>query len=328
MEAEARYTYVGAAVLALVAALVGAVLWLANVGGNDFRRFAIHFERQALDGLQIGADVTQRGIKVGRVDDYALSDARFNRVRVVVRIDPRVPVLTNTEAVVTRNFVTGIAAIALVTREPPGAPLVAVPDGEDYPVIAEGRSDLDEIAGRVNQVGEMAADALTNINQLLNAQNRQAIRDTVDSLKKLADGLNQRLTTLDRTLVQIGDAARDVGTASARLGQVGERIAVVVERDGARLDETLAETERALGDARRALQQIATTSVAVQEQVATTAKRFDATASDLDDQVGAAVGELRLSIESATRVIDRLRDPRAALLGPGKAQLGPGEKAP
>lgn len=326
MEAEARYTYVGAAVLALVAALVVALIWLGNLGGNDFQRFAIHFERQALDGLQVGADVTLRGIKVGRVDDYALSDARFNRVRVVVRIDPRVPVLANTEAVVTRNFVTGIAAIALVTREPPGARLEGVPEGEEYPVIAEGRSDLDEIAGRVNKVGDMAAAALNNINQLLNAENRQALRDTVDSLRQLADGLNQRLTTLDRTLAQVGTAARDVGTASTKLGQAGERIAAVVERDGARLDETLAETERALVEARKALQQIAVTSVAVQEQVATTARRFESTATGLDDQVGAAVGELRLSIEAATRVIDRLRDPRAALLGPGKAQLGPGEK--
>lgn len=327
MEAEARYTYVGAAVLALVAALVLALLWLNRVGsGNDFNRYAIHFERQALDGLQIGADVTLRGIKVGRVDDYALSDARFNRVRVVVRVDRRAPVLTNTEAVVTRNFVTGIASIALVTREPVGSPLVAVPEGEEYPVIAEGRSDLDEIAGRVNKVGEMAATALTNINQLLNADNRQALRETVDSVRKLSDGLNQRLVTLDRALVQVGNAASEAGAASTRLGQVGERVAVVVERDGARLDETLLQTQQALEDARRALQQVANTSVAVQEQVATTVRRFESTATGLDDQVGAAVGELRLSIESATRVIDRLRDPRAALLGPGKAQLGPGEK--
>ncbi|MBX3607526.1 MAG: MCE family protein [Piscinibacter sp.] len=326
MEADARYTYVGAAVLALVAALVAALVWLGNLGGNDRQRFAIHFERQALDGLQVGADVTLRGIKVGRVDDYALSVARFNRVRVVVGIDPRVPVLTNTEAVVTRNFVTGIASIALVTREPAGAPLEDVPEGEKYPVIAEGRSDLDEIAGRVNKVGEMAATALNNINLLLNAENRQALRETVDSVRTLADGLNRRLTTLDRTLAQIGTAARDVGDASARLGQVGERIAGVVERDGARLDQTLAETERALADARKALQQIASTSVAVQEQVAATAQRFESTATGLDDQVGAAVSELRLSIEAATRVVDRLRDPRAALLGPGKAQLGPGEK--
>ena len=34
MEAEARYTYVGAAVLLLVAALVASLLWLSNAGGR------------------------------------------------------------------------------------------------------------------------------------------------------------------------------------------------------------------------------------------------------------------------------------------------------
>lgn len=326
MEAEARYTWVGAAVLALVAALAAALVWLNDPArGNDYRRYAIRFERQQLDGLQVGADVTLRGIKVGRVDDYALANGRFNQVRVVVRVDRRAPVLANTEAVVTRNFVTGIAAIALVTREPPGEPLTAVPEGEQYPLIAEGRSDLDEIAGRVNKVGEMAALALNNINLLLNADNRQALRETVDSVHTLADGLNQRLATLDRTLAQLGRAAGDVGQAASRLGQSGERIAGVVERDGEQLDAALAQTRRTLEDASRALQQVAASGAAMQEQVAGTLKRVESSASGLDDQLGAAVGELRLSVEAATRTIERLRDPRAALLGPGKAQLGPGE---
>ena len=71
---------------------------------------------------------------------------KFNRVRVVVRVDGRAPIRVNTVAVVTRNFVTGIAAITLVTPEPAGEVLAAVPEGERYPVIGEGRSDLDEIA--------------------------------------------------------------------------------------------------------------------------------------------------------------------------------------
>ena len=37
MEAEARYTFVGAGVLLLLAALVAGVVWLKNVGGKgDF----------------------------------------------------------------------------------------------------------------------------------------------------------------------------------------------------------------------------------------------------------------------------------------------------
>ena len=90
MEAEARYTWVGAAVLALLAALVASVLWLKDFGAKDnFQRYTINFERQALDGLEVGGDVKLRGIKVGRVEDYALSSDKLNRVHVEVRIDPR-----------------------------------------------------------------------------------------------------------------------------------------------------------------------------------------------------------------------------------------------
>ena len=134
MEAEARYTYVGIARARAGRGTGGGIVWLKDIGGRgDFSRYAIHFEQQALDGLEVGADVTLRGIKIGRVEDYALAGNKLNRVRVEVRVDRRAPVRTNTEAVVTRNFVTGIAAITLVNPDPPGGPLVEVPEGETFP---------------------------------------------------------------------------------------------------------------------------------------------------------------------------------------------------
>ena len=258
MEAEARYTAVGAGVLLLVAALIAGIVWLRNVGAEgDFNRYTIHFEKQALDGLEVGADVTLRGIKVGRVEDYALSDAKLNRVRVEIRVDARAPVRQSTVAVITRNFVTGIAAITLVTREPSGDPLTEVRDGERHPVIGEGRSDLEEITGRVNKVGEMASVALNNLNQLLDAENRAAVSETIRNLRDLSAGLNQRLAALDKTLEQLGGAAGDIGHAASEVGRTGERIAGVVERSEKRLDGTLVEVERTLADARRAMQSVA-----------------------------------------------------------------------
>ncbi len=322
MEAEARYTFVGASVLVLIAALVAGVVWLKNIGGkDDFAHFAIHFEKQALDGLEIGGGVSLRGIKVGRVEDYALWGATLNRVRVVVRVDRRAPVRTNTAAVVTRNFVTGIAAITLVNPAAPGEPLAVVPEGETYPVIAEGRSDMDEITGRVNQVGEMAAEALNSINLVLDADNREALKATLQNLRELSAGLNARLMALDGTLARVGSAAADVGKSAAELARSGTRIATVAERSSAGLDTTLAE-------ARNALQRVGQATGAIQQQAVATARRLEDSAANLDDQLGTAVTELRSSVESATRVFDRLREPRAALLGPNKSQLGPGEKLP
>ena len=329
MEAEARYTFVGAGVLLLVAALVAGVVWLKNVGGKgEFNHYAIHFEQQPLDGLEVGGDVTLRGIKVGRVEDYALDDEKLNRVRVEIRVDGRAPVRTNTVAVVTRNFVTGIAAITLITREPSGDPLTEVPKGERYPVIGEGRSDLEEIAGRVNKVGEMASVALNNLNQMLDADNRAAVSETIRNLRDLSTGLNQRLVALDQTLQRVGGAAGEFGKAAQQFGRSGDRIAAVAERAATRLDGTLAEVDSTLAEARNAMQAVAASTDAVQRQATASARKLEDTATSVDDQLGAALAEMRLSVEAATRVIDRLREPRAALLGPGKNQLGPGETPP
>lgn len=327
MEAEARYTWVGAAMLLLLAALVGALVWLKNVGGrNDYSYYSIHFEHQSLEGLQIGADVDLRGIKVGRVEDYALAGDDKNRVRVDVRVSRRAPVRTNTVAVVTRNILTGIATISLVNADPQGQPLTEVREGEQYPVIAEGRSNLEELAGRVNQVGEMAAAALSNLNQLLQAENRDALMATVKSLRTLANGLNGRLQTLDTALAQVGQAADRVGTAAEQVGEAGTRIAQVAERGEQRLAGTLGEADRTLAEARQAVAQISQATDRLQQQALSTARRLEDTAAGADDRLESTAAELRLSIDAATRVLERLRDPRAALLGPAKRQLGPGEQ--
>jgi phospholipid/cholesterol/gamma-HCH transport system substrate-binding protein len=335
-------------VLALVLALAGALVWLKNVGrGDHFSHYAIHFDQQALDGLDIGSDVKLRGIKIGRVEDYALSGDGFNRVRVHVRVDRRAPVTTHTVAVVTRNYVTGLAAINLVNREPGGEALTAVPAGETLPVIAEGRSDLDMFAGRFNEVGELASDALESVNRLLATENRELLMATLRSVRDLAVGLEARTAALDRTLANVGGAAGDIGRASLRMAvaseriagiseTAGERLAAVAEdaggriagtttRVGERVERTLENTDLALAETRRSLAQVTAALLELQQQTLRTVQRLEDSAVSADDQLGSAATDLRATTEAMTRLLDRLRDPRAALLGPTPAQMGPGE---
>ncbi|MFZ5541659.1 MAG: MlaD family protein [Pseudomonadota bacterium] len=324
MEAEARYTYVGAGVIALIAALIGAVVWLKRVGSEqDLQRYTIYFERQRLDGLQVGGDVNMRGIKVGRVDRYALAGDRdagdqVNRVRVTIRVDRDAPVRTNTVAVVTRNFVTGIAQITLVTPEPPGPPLASAPPGEPYPVIAEGRSDLDEIAGRVGQLGDMAAEVMVNLNRVMAPENREALAQTLANLRDLTAGLNRRLDRFDRTLDSVARAANDVGRS-------GDRIAGTAENAGRRVDALVADAQRSLARIDAAAAAIGSAAESLQRQSQAVAQRVDRSAGVLEDQLAASLAELRASVDAAANALDRLQDPRRALLGPDTATLGPGE---
>src|SRR5262249_40871497 len=144
MEAEAKYRYVGIALLALAAALVGGLLWLRGAGTREeFRYYTIYFDHLRLDGLLIGADVDMRGIQVRRVEEYGLQPGNISRVRVTIRVDRRAPVSDNTVAVIRRNTLTAVAWVSLETPDPPGPPLVATAPNEHHPVIREGEGSRD-----------------------------------------------------------------------------------------------------------------------------------------------------------------------------------------
>ncbi|HSQ10485.1 MAG TPA: MlaD family protein [Burkholderiaceae bacterium] len=312
MEADAKYTYVGLAVIALIAALIGGIVWLKSAGGrNEFNYYTIYFEKQPLDGLQIGADVLMRGIKVGRVEDYALTAANINRVRVLIRIDRRTPVKTSTVAVVTRSFVTGIAKIDLQTPDPPGPTLTAILDDEPYPVITEGTSNIDAIANRLNLVGETAVKTLESLNEVLKPENRAAIDQTLANLRDLTGGLNQRLKELDRTLTTVNRAADDLGRSSTR-------IAGVADSAGQDLRPALHQAERTMKD-------ISGATIALEQQAAQLSQAVSSTVLSSGDQLAIAISELKSTGETLNRLLDRLQDPRAALLGPTPQQRGPGE---
>jgi phospholipid/cholesterol/gamma-HCH transport system substrate-binding protein len=312
MEAEARYTFVGAAILVLIAAVAAGLIWLQDAGSRrDFHYYTIFFEHQSLDGLQIGGEVAVRGLKVGRVEDLTLTES-VNRVRVTVRIDRRVPVSQNTVAIVTRNLITGIASINLVTPVKAGLPLVDVPEGASYPVIAEGESDADNLTGRFSQFGDLAAEAINNFNRVFRAENREAIGESLRNLRDLTAGLNARLVQLDRTMANFNTAASSFGHAS-------NRIAAAAEETSRRVEPTLAEAESTL----RAMSAAA---AALEKETRGVAMAVNRATESTDDSLQVLAMELRSSVEAFDRALERFRDPASALLGPSKGQLGPGEK--
>ena len=144
---------------------------------SDFRYYTVYFEKQSLDGLQVGGNVNMRGIIVGRVEGYTLGRNQINRVNVTLRVTRDTPVRESTKASVSRNVITGIARINLVTPGTASPELAAVPTGERYPVIAEGTSNLDQIADSVNQLSADASKALDNLNELLAPSNQKVVSE-------------------------------------------------------------------------------------------------------------------------------------------------------
>lgn len=330
MEPDTRYTLIGAVVLALTAAAVFGYLWLGSSGRDaDFRFYTVYFENQSLEGLQVGAPVNMRGIPVGRVESYAIEADNINRVQVVLRVTRETPVRQNTQATISRNVVTGIARVRLVTANPPGPELVKVAAGQRYPVIPEGQSGIDQFTDSATRLAGSAESALLKLNQLAGPDNQQVFAELLANLRDLAQALNARMGTLDRTASGL-DRSMAVFRASAeRIADSAQRLAGNAEPLSQEAVATLREAQTALRDLARAtaaLEKDATRSLQTLERDGGSLLRRGDAALDIGTlELRATAQELRSSAERIARAVDRLQDPRAALLGPGSQQLGPGE---
>lgn len=333
MEPEARYTLIGTVLLAIAVAALGAFVWLSSSGNKaDFEFYTVYFERQSLEGLQIGADVNMRGVKVGRVEDYTISRDNINRVAVTLRVARATPVSENTSAVVARNFVTNIARINLETPGKPGPPLSQVPEGERHPVIPEGTSDIDQIASSVTRLAVQADQVLGYLAETLGAENQKNIAQTLVALRQMSEGLNQRLALIDQTSRSLQASAAAFRESSQAFNQTMGSAQALIGPLGQEAGQTLRES-------RAALQSLAETGRRLEQSVDAALKSVDREVGKLSQRSGDAVDvsvlelrstaeELRASIELISRTLDRLQDPRAVLLGPSANQLGPGEDRP
>lgn len=314
MEPEARYTLVGAALVLLVTAMALGMVWLARTGDRaDFRFFTIYFERQSLEGLQVGGDVTMRGIKIGRVEDYAISPDNINRVKVRIRVDRNIPVSDNTTAVVARNFVTGLARINLETPDKPGPELTTAPDGERYPVIGEGESSLAQLADTASRLSVRANDALEGLSRVLTPENSALFAQVLVNLRDVAGGLNARLGSVDRSAAAIDRAAADFRVASRAFTSA-------VERVSGDFQPLAKQTEATLQDLSSAVK-------AVERDANMLARRLDDVADSTGIEVRVMAQQIRASADLLAGALDRFQDPRATFLGAPASALGPGESA-
>jgi len=315
METEGRYTLVGTLVLAVIALMAVAIVWLAGVADTiAYQTYTLYFKQQSLDGLAIGSPVKMRGIKVGVVDSYRFAQGGDEAVSVTARIDEGVPVHVGAEAYIKRNLVTGIASVE-INNGPSSSPLLdEVPEGERYPVIAEGSSDIDKVATALSRLAVNGAQVLEKMNALLSEKNQREISQTLANLNELSTHLAANKESLSDAVQGIRDASDEFRLASASIGQAATRAEGSIVSIGQNADAALKEATIAM----EKLQHDAGL-ISAQIQQLTETGTLELTNVSRD---------IRTSADVLTTAGQRLSNPRAILFGPGPQQLGPGEKMP
>ena len=312
METEGRYTLVGTLVLAVIALMTVAIVWLAGAADTiAYQTYTLYFKRQSLDGLAIGSPVKMRGIKVGVVDSYRFAKGGDEAVSVTARIDEGVPVHVGAEAYIKRNLVTGIASVEINNGPSDSALLIDAPPGERYPVIAEGSSDIDKVATAVSRLAVNGAQVLEKMNTLLSDENQRAISQTLANLDELSSHLAANKASLDATVQGIRDASDEFRFAGASISQAATRAEGSIVGVGQNADAALKEAIVALGSLQRDASLI---SERVQQFAETGTLELTNVSRDM-----------RAGADTLTTAGQRLSNPRAILFGPAQQQLGPGE---
>lgn len=309
MEARVSYSLVGLFVLLLGAAVPVAGIWLAGgVGERAERERYVVYLTESASGLHRDAQVTYRGVEVGRVVDIRIARQRANQIRLLLALDTDTPVRAGTTATLQVRGLTGGAYLDL-SGGPPDAPPLEPAPGEPYAeipyresllgqldtLLREGMASLDGIAARLESVlSEDNADALSRL-----------LRNGAD----LAEGLNADRARLQQTLAAAERALDRGGEAAARVPQ------------------TLASLERTLGELETMAERVGRAG----ESLAALGERGESGFARLGERTLPITEDLLQTLERTAerlrRLAERLEDdPSELLYGPARRAPGPGEE--
>jgi phospholipid/cholesterol/gamma-HCH transport system substrate-binding protein len=255
MEPEAKYTYVGIAVLGLVGLMALSALWLAGIlerGRLD--HFSIYFKDHSLAGLQIDSEVTMRGIRIGTVESITIPPHDGNVVTVVIKVNQAAPIQTDSRAVIQRNVLTGLSAIDILPGKK-GSPLLHdAPSGERYPVIAEGRAGFDQILDAVPELMTNFSGLIENASSILSQENRQAFTNALANFEQMTSSISGSLEKVDTLLRHLDVLANNLSRFTANLDSRSEDVtkalvssAEALSLEAVNISQSVARTAQSFG---------------------------------------------------------------------------------
>jgi phospholipid/cholesterol/gamma-HCH transport system substrate-binding protein len=310
MEDKVNYALVGVFVLALGAALIAAVLWLAaGTGGQKhYTTYEVIIE-ESVSGLNIDAPVKYLGVDVGKVREIRLDPKNPQHVQLMLLIERGTPIKQDTEAVLRTQGLTGIAYVELSGGGIDTPLLVAKSEGE-IPTIRSKPSLSARIENVLTTVLADLARTSTSLNAALDAENRATFKKILADTAELTQMLAAQKAVLSGGIADAARTASNAAQASTQIAPLIARVASAadsVEKMSADVSRTSADASRTVAAADSGIKQFSGESLPELERL---------------------LAELNVLARSLRRVSEQAeRDPTGLLLGNRSVNPGPGEKA-
>lgn len=190
MATRAQKIQLGAFSIAALVLFLGTMIVLT---GSQFWQgrgeYVVRFQ-ESVSGLEIGAPVKFRGVRVGSVTNVRINPQNVEEIEVFMQVDDLTPIKTDTEALVITQGLTGLKFIELMggtaqaEKLPPGSEIIA------------GRSMLDQLSGRAVDMSVQVEEIFANVLHMTRRENQ----DRFDSILIQGEEFMGQLNTFSHVL--------------------------------------------------------------------------------------------------------------------------------
>ncbi len=216
METRANHIVIGLFALAVIAAGMAFIYWVAEVSGQDEVAEIIFQFNGPVNGLSTGSPVLFNGIQVGEVRTLSLNPNDPTEALALATVDAETPVRADTAASLGITGITGTAFIALRggTLDEP-----AILDANS-PVIIEAEISAvqDLIDGARNVLGRADLAMQTVENFLL--VNEPYLTQTIADINEITSTIAAQSDNIELMMEGVGAIANEISGLSGRLENI------------------------------------------------------------------------------------------------------------
>lgn len=315
METRSNHILVGGVVLALLAALVAFIVWIAGLNEGKQKQYDIFFQ-QSVEGLSTGGIVTYAGVPSGTVQKIELWRANPGFVRVRIAIDEETPILQGTTASLQGSF-TGPSSI-LLDGAVKGAPEINEAGPTGVPVIPAKRTGLGALLNSAPQLLERLATLSERLTELLNDRNQKSFSGILENTERLSATLARNGPQLEATLAETRQTIRQAGLAAEQLTALTGTANTILTEDG----------RPAIADLRKTVSQAQKSMEKLDAVLDDARPGLQAFSNQTIPEIGQLVRDLRVMSESLGSVATKLDQGGAgALIGaPALPDYKPGRQ--
>ncbi|HXE74640.1 MAG TPA: MlaD family protein [Candidatus Xenobia bacterium] len=279
--------FVIVSVIMVVAALALVGGW--NVTGSPRNTYTVR--TKFAGGIEPGSPVRYAGMKVGRVEGLTFDQKDPARAVVTISVDPQTPVRTDSTAKITSLGMLGENYVEISAGAPEAALL---PTGSDIPtreskqwgeLVDSFGATSDDANKLINDLRPKMNQALDNINDLTNEENRKRVRASLQKIDQILTDAKPRLKTIlanfDSSSAKIDKFMDDIKETRKNLDTLLANWNNLAKDDDAEVQRTLRELRKTLARAETAMEEVRRLLVANRDQLDNTIENIEVTTENL-----------------------------------------------